>query len=103
MPERLDYRLRIRTANDDADELIFSTIPGAGYPYIAAPPQGDGQTLDPVAGKVTIGAYTVRVIDAVDTLLQPAPGATAASDDFSSYPDTAALLAAWTELKQLPS
>src|SRR5690349_2122954 len=99
----LSYRLRIRTANDDADALILSTAPTDQYPYISVPPEGDGQTLDPVMGKVSVGAYTVRCIDAVDTLEIPAVGDTVASDDFSGYANTAALLAAWTERKRTPT
>ena len=48
------------------DDLVVSG-PGviANYPYIAEPPQGDGQTLNPITGEVQVGGFTVPVIDAL--------------------------------------
>jgi hypothetical protein len=60
----LHYRLRIRTGADDADLLYVSSVPGDLNPFIAEAPDGDGSTLDPLTGKVSVGAYTVKVIDA---------------------------------------
>jgi hypothetical protein len=48
----------------------FDSVIGSGpglvsaHPYIAVPPQGDGQTLNPVTGEVQTGGFTIAVIDA---------------------------------------
>src|SRR4051812_14763143 len=60
----LQYRFRIRTATDEADLFSVTTVRDGLNPFIAEPPDGDGSTLDPLTGKVSVGAYTVRVIDA---------------------------------------
>ncbi len=63
----LAYRLRI--LNDDgSDYLVISSLAADDHPYIAEPPRGDGSTLDPVTGQVSLGAYTVQVIDAEGTV-----------------------------------
>lgn len=65
------YRLRIRDASTVAhpdgttDDLVITSIPGGTNPYIAGPPTGDGQELDPLSGQVRTGAYTIQVIDAI--------------------------------------
>lgn len=60
----LHYRFRIRTGTDEADLFYASSVPGDTNPFIAEPPSGDGASLDPLTGKVSVGAYTVKVIDA---------------------------------------
>lgn len=44
--------------------LVVTSQRGGPNPYLAGPPSGDGQTLDPITGKVEVGAYRVRVLDA---------------------------------------
>jgi hypothetical protein len=89
----IQYRLRIRNGSDDADLFVISSIPDDDNPYIAEPPDGDGESLDPLTGKVEVGSYTIRVIDAVDTITLDAVVAT----DGFEYADVAALDAAWPE------
>jgi hypothetical protein len=71
MPASLiQYRLRIRNAsslvNPDgtADALVVSSVPSDGAPFLASPPSGDGQEVDPITGAVRTGSYTVEVVDA---------------------------------------
>lgn len=59
----LHYRLRIRDKTDTSDLLVLSTVPGGTNPYITVPPRGDGQSIDPILGKSTIGRYTWRAWD----------------------------------------
>lgn len=59
------YQLRIRNAADTADEIVFTSVRGGTGPYIAEPPNGDGQEVDLLTGAVRTGAYQVRVVDAV--------------------------------------
>jgi hypothetical protein len=65
----IEYRLRIRNAstsgspNGTADALVLTSIAGGTNPYLAGPPSGDGQELDPVTGAVRTGAYVVEVVD----------------------------------------
>ncbi len=63
----LAYRLRIRNATDDADELVITSLAAGPNPYIAVPPSGEGQTLQPSTGEVQVGGYTVSVIDVETT------------------------------------
>ncbi len=60
---KIFYRMRIRNADDSADDLIISTVAWDDNPFILEPPNGDGQSFDPLTGKITTGTYTVRVID----------------------------------------
>lgn len=71
MPASLiQYRLRVRTvstlANPDGltDAFIVSSVPADTLPFIAAPPTGDGQEVDPITGAVRTGAYTLEIVDA---------------------------------------
>lgn len=61
----LEYRLRIRTADDTADALVVSSVRGDTLPWLQGPPTGDGCNLDPVSGKVQSGVYTGRIVDAI--------------------------------------
>lgn len=69
-PVPLAYRFRIRTQstqanpNGTADALVITSLLGGENPYMAAPPEGDGQELDLLTGALRTGAYRVRVIDA---------------------------------------
>jgi hypothetical protein len=63
----LGYRLRVRNAADDADELVITSLAGGPNPYILKAPDGDGQAFDPLTGHSDIGAYTCQVIDAITT------------------------------------
>jgi hypothetical protein len=67
----IEYRLRIKTPSNQfvpdpiTDALVITSTPSGTNPYIAAPPSGDGQELDPVTGSVRTGSYVVEVVDAV--------------------------------------
>jgi hypothetical protein len=65
----LEYRLRVRNGDDTADLFVITSTRDGENPYIAEPPDGDGESLDPLTGKVEVGSYTIRVIDAVGTVL----------------------------------
>lgn len=45
------------------DHFWVTSRPVDGHPWIAEPPDGEGQSIDLVTGKTTDGQYTVRVID----------------------------------------
>lgn len=57
------YRLRIRTADDSADELVLSSAPSDTNPYIQGPPTGQGASVDLITGKATAGSYQIAVVD----------------------------------------
>ncbi len=67
----IEYRLRIKTPSNQfvpdpiTDALVITSTPSGTNPYIAAPPSGDGQELDPVTGSVRTGSYVVEVVDAI--------------------------------------
>lgn len=64
------YRLRIRNQstqadpNGTADAIVVTSLDAGLQPYIAGAPDGDGQELDVLTGRLRTGAYRVRVIDA---------------------------------------
>lgn len=58
------FRLRIRNAADDGDELVITSDPSGTNPYLAGPPEGDGQSFGPLTGESTVGVYTGQIIDA---------------------------------------
>jgi len=66
----IEYRLRIKTPSNQfvpdpiTDALVITSTPSGTNPYIAAPPSGDGQELDPITGSVRTGSYVVEVVDA---------------------------------------
>lgn len=62
MPNRF-FRLRVRNADDDADALVLTSVPGGVNPLIAAAPHGDGEEIDVITGAVRHGAYTVLAAD----------------------------------------
>jgi len=95
----LDYRLRIRTADDSADLVTYSTITADGvYCAIKGAPTGDGQSLQPITGETQISSYDV---DVVDHLLVKNPVVTTL-DDFG-YTSDAAFNAAWVPSGDFPS
>lgn len=65
----IEYRLRIQNAstilnpNGTGDALVLTSVASGTNPYIAGPPTGDGQELDPVTGAVRTGAYVLEVVD----------------------------------------
>jgi hypothetical protein len=67
----IEYRLRIKTPSNQfvpdpiTDALVITSTPSGTNPYIAAPPSGDGQELDPITGSVRTGSCVVEVVDAV--------------------------------------
>jgi hypothetical protein len=96
------YRVRIHDGTSDEADFLdpatatgnllsVSSVRGDDAPYIAAPPDGDGTSVDLVTGKATVGEYHVRVIDAETGEAD----AFVVGDDFSSYADTAAMQAVW--------
>ncbi|KKW05429.1 MAG: hypothetical protein UY40_C0020G0006 [candidate division CPR1 bacterium GW2011_GWC1_49_13] len=70
MPTR-HYRLRIRSAADDADALVLSSVATDTYPYLVGAPSGDGQSIDPATGSQSVGAYMVEAADpeVTDTII----------------------------------
>lgn len=71
MPAALiQYELEVRVAstvavpNPTTNAFVLSSVPSATAPYIASPPMGDGQEVDPITGSVRTGSYTVEVVDA---------------------------------------
>jgi hypothetical protein len=67
---RRGYRFRIRDASTQADPngttdvLVVTSLRDGINPYIAEPPEGDGQEIDLLTGGVRTGTYAVRVLDA---------------------------------------
>lgn len=57
------FRLRIRNKTDSGDLLVLTSLPTSTNPYISAPPDGDGESFDPLTGAPTSGSYTVRATD----------------------------------------
>ncbi len=79
-PTPLAYRLRVRSPKDDGDLFVATSLratdpatPG-WYNYIRQPPVGDGLQIDPLTGQVTVGAYTVEVIDEFASVAMTADG-----------------------------
>jgi len=62
MPALLS-RFRLRNKADDDDLIVATSVRDGIHPYIEAFPDGDGQEVDPLTGKVTVGSYRLRVID----------------------------------------
>lgn len=77
----LYYRLVIRNAADDADEIVMSSFPDDDYPFINAAPSGDGQAIDPITGAPTTGDYSITFNDAEVLGVRPF---TAVLADFSA-------------------
>lgn len=66
MPKTPKYfRLRIRNAADSGDALILSSFPDDDNPYLIEPPDGDGESFEPITGVPTTGSYNVTVQDAL--------------------------------------
>lgn len=59
----LYYRLRVRNAADDSDVIVLSSKTGVANALLCEPPEGDGQTIDPIMGTLEVGAYTWQAID----------------------------------------
>ncbi len=89
----LHYRFRIRTATDEADLFVATSLADGDNPLIAEAPSGDGSTLDPLTGKVTVGAYTVKVIDAPGVV--QVPGGFSGTDGWEYANQAAAEAAGW--------
>ena len=64
MPARY-FRLTVRNRADDDDLFVVSTKPTDDAPYITEPPNGDGNSIDPITGAVTTGSYSYRFADAL--------------------------------------
>jgi hypothetical protein len=60
------YRLRVRNEADDDNIIILSSKPGDTNALLCEPPEGDGQTIDPILGTLEVGAYTWQAIDRFD-------------------------------------
>lgn len=63
MPGTLRYRIRLRNLNDDADLFLATSVRDGTHPYIKSAPRQDGQQVDPLTGKVTLGITVVEIID----------------------------------------
>jgi hypothetical protein len=61
------YRLYVRNRADDDDLIILSSKPGEAHCLLSNPPEGDGQTIDPLAGSLQVGTYTWTAIDAFES------------------------------------
>lgn len=61
----IEYQFIIRNATDTGDELEITSVRGGTNPYISGVPTGDGASIDPNTGKVTSGAYTLRIVDPI--------------------------------------
>jgi hypothetical protein len=57
----LDYRLRLRNADDTADILTITM--GGTSAYLADVPQVDGSSFDPLTGRTQVGQASVLVAD----------------------------------------
>lgn len=57
------FQFIIRNAADDADDLILSSFPDDDNPYLIDPPNGDGESFDPLTGDPTTGSYSVTFQD----------------------------------------
>jgi hypothetical protein len=68
MSTPIEYRLRVRNGADTDDLFVVTSTAGGDNPYIAEPPEIDGESLDPLTGKVEVGAATIKIIDAVGTV-----------------------------------
>src|SRR5574338_1121439 len=97
----LHYRFRIRTGTDEADLFSATSVASQTNPYIAEPPSGDGSTLDPLTGKVSVGAYTVRVIDAVGFVFDPSGSSVSSGLEYAT--SFAATADGWTFEDTMPN
>lgn len=70
--ELVAYRLRIRNADDDGDELVLSSLPGYGNLCLLDFPRGDGEEFNPITGESTVGAYVVPATDRLSDGATPA-------------------------------
>jgi hypothetical protein len=56
----LGFKVAIRTAADDGDEVVLTSVPGGDNPYLLEPPQVDGASADLVEGTCDVGSGTSR-------------------------------------------
>ncbi|MDH5316219.1 MAG: hypothetical protein OEW44_07040 [Gemmatimonadota bacterium] len=63
MPGILRYRVRLRDLNDTTDLFRATSVRDGVHPYIKAAPRQDGQSVDPMTGRVTQGMTVVEIID----------------------------------------
>ncbi len=61
----VNYRVRVRDVGDTTDALVLTSVRGSTNPVISKAPSGDGQELDPVAGSMVTGQYTIEMVDPV--------------------------------------
>ena len=61
----LEYRLRLRTAANDADALVVTSTRGGANPYVSGIPSGDGASLERENGKVMAGVFSGRIVDPI--------------------------------------
>lgn len=87
-------RLRIRNAADDADLLVVTSEAGGTNPYIEdREVSADGQSVDPLTGKVTVGDYVIPIIDVESASSQEV---VVWQEDFGAYANDGAFTAVWT-------
>lgn len=63
MADTIRYRVRMRDLGDATDLFTASSVRNTTHPYIKSAPRQDGQEVDPVTGRVTLGVTTIEVID----------------------------------------
>lgn len=61
----IEYRLRIRDAQNASDQLVLSSVRGDTYPHLVSPPDAEGNEFDPFTGQATAGALTFHAVDAI--------------------------------------
>jgi hypothetical protein len=57
------FDVTVYEADGTTEDFILSSYPDDELPYIVEPPNGDGESFDPVLGEPTTGSYSVSVAD----------------------------------------
>jgi hypothetical protein len=57
------FDVTVYEADGTTEDFILSSFPDDELPYIFDPPNGDGESFDPVSGEPTTGSYSVTVAD----------------------------------------
>jgi hypothetical protein len=77
MSGTLHWRVTLRDAADTFDAVVLSSHPDDDNPVLMGPPEGDGESLDPLTGQIGLAEYTVEVADASGTIATDDEGTTA--------------------------
>ncbi len=65
MSHSIEHRIRIRSAANDSDVLVVSSVRGGTNPFLVDAPQCDGAEFDPLTGAYRSGQCNVRIADAI--------------------------------------